>query len=440
MPSFARTARALAILAALVCALDARAQGRVGPAPSTRATDPPRTPDAPDQSSPLIAVALLGSEGAARVVGLSDVAWSSEGLTARVAGADRRARIAFQDSRAILFAGAWQPWASAPALAQAMRGFDATLLLRNGERLTGRLIGGSDDGLIWESPILGRLEAPLDSVAMIVRAEGDGPPPALEIRPAPPAPPVDEVALINGDRLVGRVSFDDDTLLVRRGGDLTRLPIDRIGEIRFAALPPVERGGRLTIWLADGTVLHADAIEPQRLADATALQLVTDHTGRIVRVPAGIVAAISSSPDPLLSFAELEPREQATLGADGHSRVETVEPSSRSGLAALGARDLVFAGPSRTEWDLPAQARLLMGRAILPEEGWAFAEARLTIWLDKAPAFQTTLSKTLPETFFAIPLKGGEEAIVTLQAGGAGEAQAVAVLRQPMLLVAEDEP
>jgi len=432
-----RATQSLALLALSLCAAatlaPAFAQDRAGRAP-TRAPDAQGRPE-PVESANLTAMALVGDGPAARAVGLADVAWTSGGVTCRVAG--RPARLAFRDTRAILFAGAWQPWAAAPALAEAIQGFNAALLLRNGERLTGHLAEGSRDAFRWESPILGPVIVPLDSAALIVRGDPDQPPPAIDTWRPGPAPPVDEVLLINGDRLAGRVEMGADAVAIRSGGDSTTLPFDRIGEIRFAALPPVRQGGALAVWLADGTLLRADAIEPQRLGEATALRLVTDETGRVARVPAGVVAAITSGEDALLPLAEIDPQETSTLGAADGSRVETVEPASWSGLAALGARDLVFAGPSRTQWRLPAEARLLMGRAILPEKGWRFGDSRLTIWINRAPAFQATLSRTAPETFFAIPLEGGEEAIITLQPGGAGDAQAIAILQQPVLLLAE---
>lgn len=76
---------------------------------------------------------------------------------------------------------------SAAAVAQTPPGTRVSLELKDGTRLSGRLLEESGPLLLLETPY-GRLRIPRDAVAGIEVVEPAAPPPAVERRPAPPPP------------------------------------------------------------------------------------------------------------------------------------------------------------------------------------------------------------------------------------------------------------
>lgn len=156
--------------------------------------------------------------------------------------------------------------------------------LIDGQRLTGRWIGGDASGekLIWHHALLGEVMLDLEQIAGIVP---HGRLPKQYNTTAQPSD--DRVVLANGDTLDGFVSrIDSEGLVFVPNGDDRSLvlPVDRLQSIIMA------NGGvnryqpdRCLVWLADGSRLETRTIE--MTADHASLEPVLISATPIRTVP-----------------------------------------------------------------------------------------------------------------------------------------------------------
>ncbi|TVQ32842.1 MAG: hypothetical protein EA376_04125 [Phycisphaeraceae bacterium] len=304
------------------------------------------------------------------------------------------------------------------------------LELVDGQRLSGRLISdaGAEDEIAWRCDLRGAIAAPLDAVASLrfnqaTAASSTG-------RHA-----VDELHLANGDTLFGTVVHFSDTVTVDTGGAELSLPADRIERIHFANAM-LERSGPIA-WLSGGGAAHIASITQSPDDDSRNALRLSLASGRRGDTTLGRLLAITDARTPLVPLSSLEmieqtPREENEPWAIEKPRIETPDPWSPFALA--GARDIILPGAGRLGYRLPERARLLTGVVAAPQRGWRWSDATVTIWIDRRPAARMRIDQSTPESEFIIPIApGSRELLITLSPGAAGEAQAFAVLRTPML-------
>jgi hypothetical protein len=135
-----------------------------------------------------------------------------------------------------------------------------TVILENGDQVSGEPRGLAGATLLWSNPTLGELRIPLADAAAVVRSSRKS-----ELDPKRPTD--DVVTLMNGDTVRGIITSVTETSISLQGagGDSIALPMESIVTVEFAPItgaaasiePPV-RAFRVT--LADETVCVAPAI------------------------------------------------------------------------------------------------------------------------------------------------------------------------------------
>lgn len=144
-----------------------------------------------------------------------------------------------------------------PASAAGADGF--VLVLRNADRLYGRVETLDEHGVAFNVTSFGSVRIPLENLSVLLRTEDEA---AFHRQPAPVA---DELLLMNGDRLNGFASEADagHWLFVDNDGQENRIEASAVRRLRFAdpGVPVPEPGGLWRVQLGDGSIITADALE-----------------------------------------------------------------------------------------------------------------------------------------------------------------------------------
>lgn len=243
-----------------------------------------------------------------------------------------------------------------------------TLVLTDGQSFPGgpATEGGSTQSLVWRSPALGVLTAPVDRVAAVL-AQGQ----PLD-RAASPA--ADTIALVNGDRLEGFLESAWPAPRLDPQGDATPpidIPWERIDWLRLAN--DRAPGPALLAWLDDGTVAGLRELTPDPAAgDALTLR---PELGAPVRLEAPRLHALLLDGSRLASLASLQLLAQEPTG------LVDIDPAP----APLGAAPIALGGHGRATWALPAwptPGRLAL-RAHLPERSRAWGSLTLVVSIEQ---------------------------------------------------------
>ena len=133
------------------------------------------------------------------------------------------------------------------------------MMLSDGQRLSGRWVGASEDGqsLLWEHAQLGELQVPVDRIAQLWHGQAGWAP--LD---APPAE--DVVVLSNGDELRGFIESVDDmgvTMQMARRNEPVHLPAARMARVVFANPRGAPAEGLHEVHLVDGSRVLASGLQ-----------------------------------------------------------------------------------------------------------------------------------------------------------------------------------
>lgn len=282
---------------------------------------------------------------------------------------------------------------------------------------------GAAETVGWKSPRLGDLTVKLDDVRRL-----EFQPAAAE--PGPGKAGEDRVVLANGDVLAGFLEGLGEMVTVEVAKQKREAPLASVARIEMsnAVKPP---SGTM-VWLTDGEVLRASSIA----GSASGATLVRD--GQPVSAPASEIAGFVEDAAVLRPLAEFSPTSTAPFGKRAWAGALEYGDSS----APLGAADVTLPSPMIVTWALPAGARRLSARVVLP--------AACRVWGDCVLIVEQTgekgvggkelgrfhLSGEAPEAELNVELlKGGGPVKVTLDEGANGPIQDRVMLRQPLVLL-----
>jgi hypothetical protein len=174
------------------------------------------------------------------------------------------------------------------------------LMLGDGDRLTGSLVGIEGETLVWKNPGVGEMKVALKDVRELAKGSvtvAGGGQPVTE----------DTLTLSNGDVVKGIVSgFKEGKILVAQGGDNVPVPMESVGTVVFAATGKaggaVERGFRVK--LTDGSSLSGKGVSVE---GETATLMLVDGSSRKLAV--GSVVSIEQVNGPVTFLSSLVPTE-----------------------------------------------------------------------------------------------------------------------------------
>jgi hypothetical protein len=315
------------------------------------------------------------------------------------------------------------------------------LTLVDGQRLSGRPDGREADPeqfITWIHPTFGALRFPIERVKRI-----DVGPASPFSLPAQPRSKDDQLLLANGDRLSGFIAALSDPLRLEVDKKPVSLPWQRISAAFFAASSEPPAG--TMIWLADGTVLRAEALAPAsgklvRVTPWTSPAPKSENPADAspTEIPLGAIASIAFDASRLASLSGLPATDPA-----GQSRDVRVDPGLDQ---PLGAGTIEFTRPAAAAWSLPKGASRLAFTADLPPDCWSWGDCELVVTL--APAAAS--SATAPREIFRrrmnadaasidvnLPIDAPANATLTIRIdeGLFGPIQDRVVLRRGLLLV-----
>jgi NPCBM/NEW2 domain-containing protein len=196
---------------------------------------------------------------------------------------------------------------------------EVALDLWSGEELHGRILGGDDESLRIEAPLLGKLEVKLDSVAgvrFLARLAREAEPPDLTSHEQD-----DLIHMTKGDRIAGGVErFAEKGVLVASGDeDPVLVPYSRVTAVRLATFDPeAPEGTALDVVLRDGTRLTGT--EPGLAGGRLSLK---SHSGFAVSVRLTDVVAAHVRSDAFTYVSDLEP---ATVKVEPFWKMAAGEP------------------------------------------------------------------------------------------------------------------
>jgi hypothetical protein len=284
--------------------------------------------------------------------------------------------------------------------------FHGVLELVDGQRFIGELAGHAPDApppaptdVAWEHPEFGRIVVDLDAVRFI-RLSSETPPAAG----GPPAPRAgaaaarpeakksegDVVILLNGDRVTGLV--ESIGAIVAIDSETGRLTIPARQVARVSLENPARAGAGARAWLRDGSIVGVSGLitegsdgrvtlelRPRAGAKAaparpSAAEAESEDRAAAASLDPGAILALTPDVGRLVSLASLPVQSQrpgpGRRLADPVAALWQGAPVGRDEMGAipLSAADLLLPGPMAVEWDLPAGAARLAGRAELPPE------------------------------------------------------------------------
>jgi hypothetical protein len=273
----------------------------------------------------------------------------------------------------------------APALSAAAKLFSADapspaaawLTLTDGRRVHGLITEpAAPDSLTLRHNTLGDLTFPLELAARLDFANA-GVISAADVRPDPS--PQDQVFLRNGDRVQGFVESIASTIVIDRDGTTITPELVRVVAVVFAnpSTPPVGT----SIWLSDGTILHADdyklrapeleltlpanspASGSDRAPEPESAENSPPASKPAFSVDLRQLAAIAPKAERFTPLARLAITKQS--GAQGR---RWSAPVKIAAAGPLGLADIELPGPMSVEWSLPQDADRLSFEILLPPE------------------------------------------------------------------------
>lgn len=375
---------------------------------------PPPALEAPQAGPTHVMLAADGSRRAVRLLTISprDISFRDEsGRSQKAARADVLAIVPMLDTTA-----------EVSPLAQAGR---PRLELTDGEVFPGTLATDSPaaEHVLWDSPLWGRLDLPLDSVRLIRLTRAT---------PRPePVPKSDTLSLVNGDVAEGFVAGVGPSITLERDGRPSPFPADRVRVVSLAN-PPTPPAG-VFVWLHNGAIAKGD------------LALRPDGGLRVTLARGG--AWDGSATD--LRAVLFDARATRGLAQLPWALVPDASPAARRWTppprvgdcqdAPLFAADIELPGPMTVEYDLPAGVTRLTGTAELPASSRVWGDCELVIGLAGGePRWRGHLNGKTPRLDFDISLAQpvqGSKLRVTVDPGPSGPVQDRVLLRRPMLLI-----
>lgn len=295
-----------------------------------------------------------------------------------------------------------RPSARPAADAKAMQ-----IVLRGGERLTGRATGFANDVVTWTVPALGPREVPLAQIAEVVHVGESGPPTlsADELTR-------DALLLANGDRASGIITAMDATGVTIQSADGQPLSVEWSGIRRIhladaGAAPPAPANWRLS--LTDGTVCDVDKLTIQSesavlVAGARQNRVSLDQI-RAIENLAGKAKLLTRAVPTSREYAPFFPR---TTGQ------ETMDVPEEIAVGDGRSRMFVAVRPySRITWTIEPGAKVLKTRFAVGSTG-NLANCQARIWLDGRKVFdQANLTGSSGLGSFETPV--GDATTVTLE-------------------------
>lgn len=224
------------------------------------------------------------------------------------------------------------------------------LILRDGDRLYGTVASLDEEGVSFTLASFGNVRVPLEKLAMLARTEDEA---HASLAPAPPA---DELLMMNGDRLTGFASEADAKhwLFVDDDGQENRIDTTAIRRLRFAdpGVPVPERPGVWRAQLVAGSVISAETLE----FSEGRFRVV--YAGRSVTLPPADVAWIEPANGAAVWLTELPlvKNEHTPYFADTPIRSPAqVNPPGVAERAVVG-KGLLVRSRSVVEVDIPEGA------------------------------------------------------------------------------------
>ena len=305
-------------------------------------------------------------------------------------------------------------------------GAEAVLELTDGQRFPGRPAetSGEDDALIWSHPTFGLITAPIDSIARIAMNSG-----ASASAFTGDNLLNDQLALVNGDRLVGFVLSLGDPVEFEVDSETIELPRDVISEARFAN-PPSPMSG-MVVWLDDGSVAVVASLET-RLDENVSVQL---PGGQTALVPLNEVRAVAFDAGRLRALASLEIVSQRPVGERGvFDPVRVIASTGAKGATDLNTPGVELPGPMEVRWSLPAGAMRFAAVAELPLESLPWGDLEIVVSQSGTELLRERLNQSQPRAEFSLVVQPGELR-VTVEPGANGPISDRVLLRRPLLLI-----
>lgn len=317
---------------------------------------------------------------------------------------------------------------------------EGLLRLTDNQRYTGDLAapesGASEDRLAWRHGTFGQRTFAFDEVSAFRRPGVDPTalPGAGPTRSGRSVPSQDLLLLANGDLLQGFLAglsdparFESDQGMVE-----VEFPLVRGAVLANPDTPP--QGVR--VWLADGAVVHAIALE----LDPRRRLTITLSDGRQGAFDWESVLAVLFDAAKLTPLAAAPIRSQEALG-DRHY-APPIYPSApndpRARWPAFDAWDLVVPGPMAAEFELPMNAARLGTRVELTDPRSPWGDCEIVFLLDGREVFRRRLSAADPGVDVTLDLAGGAILGLRLEPGAYGAIKDSVTLRRPLILVAEE--
>lgn len=337
----------------------------------------------------------------------------------------------------------------APALSAAAKLFSADapaptaawLTLTDGRRVHGLITEpAAPDSLTLRHNTLGDLTFPIELAARLDFAN-TGVISAADVRPDPS--PQDQVFLRNGDRVQGFVESIASSITIDRDGTSITPEIARVVAVVFAnpSTPPAGT----SIWLSDGTVLHADDYKLR--APELELTLPTQSAAPApdpapdsaaasppsLKIDLRQLAAIAPSAERFTPLARVPISKQT--GAPGR---RWFGPVKIADAGPLGLADVELPGPMSVEWSLPNDAARLAFEILLPPESRIWGDCVVVVeFISNTTARELARHRLNAETpSAAINVEVPDAAVlrISVEQGEGGPIQDRILLRRGILL------
>lgn len=289
-------------------------------------------------------------------------------------------------------------------LAALLRGRDtAVLSLTDGQRLIGKLAIGPDEGaeggaevLPWNSERFGPLSVPLDNVLSMVIE------PSAGARLGAKSAAEDRLILNNGDVLRGLLVSIGSTVRIESEGAEQAVPLARVAGLALAN--PTSAPAAPMLWLSDGTVACVTKIAPDKRELTLGVILAGAGGGppSLEPVPVALadVRAWSPVPQRITALSAIPVTSFSPLGgrvsADPPRVIVHADDLALPGTAALGVRDVRFAGAMEAEYELPAGSSRFACTAALEDDAGPWGECEVVLISGGREAARVTLTDSEP--------------------------------------------
>ncbi len=274
----------------------------------------------------------------------------------------------------------WEAAAMVAAVAPRAEESVGLLELTSGDVLAGELVGVEGGEIVWRAARFGERRVALRDVAA-VRLDGDQAGAGATLR--------------NGDVLDGDVMLDKRGITV----DELRVGWDRVASVRLCEAS--EFAGGLRVWLRDGGVVIARAVEAR---DGGMLVRRADGSAGLFRL------------DEIVALTR------------GTARVRVLDaPAETSGDVSFANGMLSARGAATAVWELERPVIGVFGVARTPEDSRAWGDALVSVWVGRESALtaRTTPERTRAALGAAASAAAGEKVTLSAQPGTRGGANGV---------------